>query len=74
MARLDLKELSASISKDPDPFNFNLYLTVMNNGKLSSDNPFKEDRSFLTTLIEHYEDEENYERCVDYIKRLKQLP
>ena len=74
MARLDIKQLSDSISKNPDPFQFNLYLTIMNNGRLSDENPFKTDRMFLKTLIEHYEAEENYERCVELIKKVKQLP
>lgn len=73
MARLDIKALSDSISKDPDPLKFNLYLTIMNNGRLSEDNPFKTDRNFLMTLIEHYEAEENYELCVELIKRVKKL-
>lgn len=74
MARLDIKKLSDSISKNPDPFQFNLYLTIMNNGRLSEDNPFKNDRTFLMTLMEHYEAEENYELCVQLIKKVKQLP
>lgn len=74
MARLDIKQLSDSISKNPDPFQFNLYLTIMNNGRLSEENPFKTDRAFLMTLMEHYEAEENYELCVQLIKRVKLLP
>lgn len=74
MARLDIKQLSDSISQNPDPFQFNLYLTIMNNGRLSEENPFKTDRNFLMTLIEHYEAEERYELCVELIKKVKQLP
>lgn len=74
MARLDIKELSDSISQNPDPFKFNLYLTVMNNGRISEENPFRADRTFLMTLVDHYEAEENYELCVDLIRRVKLLP
>ena len=73
MARLDIKQLSDSIHQDPDPFKFNLYLTIMNQGKISETNPFRTDKEFLTTLLEHYEAEENYEVCVELIKRVKRL-
>lgn len=73
MARLDIKQLSDSFHRDPDPFKFNLYLTIMNQGKISETNPFRTDRVFLNTLLEHYEAEENYEVCVELIKRVKRL-
>lgn len=73
MARIDVRKLSQSIEADPDPFNFYLYLTISNNGKLDENNPYREDKSFLNTLISHYEAEENYELCVDYIRRLKKV-
>ena len=73
MARLDIKQLSDSIHEDPEPFKFNLYLTIMNQGKISDTNPFREDKVFLTTLIEHYEAEENYAWCVELIKKVKNI-
>lgn len=73
MARIDIKQLSESVSNQPEPYNFHLYLTVMNNGKISDTNPFKNDRNFLSVLIDHYEAEENYEVCVDLIRRKKAL-
>lgn len=73
MARLDIKQLSDSIYKDPDPFKFNLYLTIMNHGKIAETNPFRADKEFLTLLLDHYEAEENYEVCVELIKRVKSI-
>ncbi len=71
MARIDVSKLSQLIEVDPDPFNFYLYLTISNNGELDENNPYKDDKDFLSTLISHYEAEENYELCVSYIRRLK---
>ena len=73
MPRINVQELSRSIEVNPDPFKFNLYLTIMNEGRIDTNNPFKQDRTFLSTLISHYEAEENYELCVGYIRKLKGL-
>lgn len=71
MAKIDVSKLSKSIEVDADPFNFYLYLTISNNGKIDENNPYRKDRKFLDTLLHHYEAEENFELCVSYIKQLK---
>lgn len=73
MSQIDLRKLSEKVESDPDPFNFNLLVTIMNNGRLDESNVYKDDKEFLCLLISHYESEEHYELCVEYIQRLKSI-
>lgn len=70
---INTNKLKQDLERNPDPFNFHLYLTLANNGKIDNQNPFKNDKTFISRLIRHYESLEQYDLCVDFLKLLKSL-
>ncbi len=56
-----------------DPFIFNLRLSIENNGKLSSCNPFKNDPDFLRKLAASLEKSDKIETSLRIKRRLANL-
>ena len=67
---ININQLLESLQMNPNPFNYNLYMTLVF-GKILYTNPFAQDSSFLTTLVKHYKalgDSVNY---VQYLHKLQ---
>ena len=67
---ININQLLESFQMKPNPFNYNLYMTLVF-GKILDTNPFAQDYSFLTTLVKHYKalgDSVNY---VQYLHKLQ---
>lgn len=70
---LNIERLKQSAESSAEPYDFYLYLTVSNGGMLDHSNPYCNDIEFLKTLLHHYEAIEDFDRCVEFRKRIKEL-
>lgn len=70
---LDIEQLKHAVETTAEPFDFYLYLTVSNNGHIDQTNPFYNDIDFLKTLLHHYEATENFDLCIEFRRRIKDL-
>ncbi len=66
-----LQDLKKSLGKTPDPFQFNLYLSLENKALILKGNPYVNDQKFLTKLLAYFEAEQNFEACIEIHKRIK---
>ena len=73
MKTLDINSLKQDLSVDPDPYKFNLYLSVESKKLIVEGNPFVKSKEFLSTLLGHFEETQNFDACIDLRKRLDQL-
>lgn len=67
---IDINQLLESLRMQPTPFKYNLYMTLVF-GKISDNNPFAKDSSFLSALAKHYKalgDSVNY---AQYLHKLQ---
>ena len=59
-----------SMMNDVEPYNFYYRLVIQNGGKISEDNPFKDDKDFLHSLLDHFEQQQKYDVCITLLNRL----
>lgn len=56
---------------DADPFQFNLQLSIQNKGLIKNGNPYCTNKDFLSKLLQHFENDHNFEACAEILNCLK---
>lgn len=71
--KIDLEELRTAVELKSDPFDFYLFLVLNNNGQITSDNPFADNIEFLKKVLYHFEAEENFDKCAEIRRSIRDL-
>lgn len=73
MEVLNVSLLKKSLDRNPNPFDFNLYLSIQNKKLVVDGNPFASSGEFLEKLLSYFESIECYDGCADVLNRLKDI-